>query len=475
MSNDEIVGRSFYLFSYIQMPKGKNDDGFQSEDDDEIEVNIDERECEMRMLAISNRYKEVQKEDWAIGMVGPAINARIKKLESDYNAFMRVHQRLAVQAEKKDDVQKMEEVEEQISLRYFHTLATLQEEAEKHVRAEISNKSLDLNQTVTSNAGMIRVETARPPEPGEFDGRFVNWPAFRDRFRAEVHNRDFDDVTKLMYLQKACVSHAAETLGVWKPIAANYKRAWESLEEKFEDAYRLQQELISLLIHLPAFEEEAYKPLRKLVNVVNNSLRQLNAMDVSTESWDPIIICLMVAALPKTTKDSWEQKRDVRKMPTLNDLLEFLEAKIRGRSQIEFGNKKNQGQQFFTEANATKNSKKYEQKQNTAHKDKTRKDNDTVQRTLMCYNCEDRHPLFKCKAFLEMTVQEREERASQLKLCKKCLRTHQGTCTGQTCARCPNATHHYLLCRHERTKQPDGTVEKRGANNRADTNPYRKN
>lgn len=73
--------------------------------------------------------------------------------------------------------------------------------------------------TLISNIGsvgqsqIIRVETARPPQIGTFNGNSADWPAFRDLFLAEVHQKDLDAVTKLLYLQQACIDKAAATLG----------------------------------------------------------------------------------------------------------------------------------------------------------------------------------------------------------------------------------------------------------------------
>lgn len=75
---------------------------------------------------------------------------------------------------------------------------------------------VNANLTVYPNTPQIkRVETALPPQIGEFDGNPANWPSFRDLFITEVHNKELDPVSKLRYLQTACVGRAAETLGPW--------------------------------------------------------------------------------------------------------------------------------------------------------------------------------------------------------------------------------------------------------------------
>lgn len=83
--------------------------------------------------------------------------------------------------------------------------------------------------------GFIRVETAPEPQIGKFDGNPADWPAFRDIFMAEVHNKTMDPVTKLLYLQGACIDKAAATLGPWQPTSDNYTLACDSLRNVYDD------------------------------------------------------------------------------------------------------------------------------------------------------------------------------------------------------------------------------------------------
>lgn len=64
--------------------------------------------------------------------------------------------------------------------------------------------------------------------------------------------------------------------------------------------------------------------------------------------------------------------------------------------------------------------------------------------TLKCYNyCA--HTIYKCSAFLALSVSDRIKRISELKLSKICLRNHIGEkCTSRRCAKCMKA-HNSLL------------------------------
>lgn len=60
---------------------------------------------------------------------------------------------------------------------------------------------------------VIKIEAARRPQLTKFNGSPSEWPAFRDLFLAEVHNKDMESVQKLLYLQGACTGKASKTLG----------------------------------------------------------------------------------------------------------------------------------------------------------------------------------------------------------------------------------------------------------------------
>lgn len=86
--------------------------------------------------------------------------------------------------------------------------------SDEPINSEQANIEQINTQVVTNLPGaamlaFIRVETAREPQIGKFDGNPADWPAFRDIFMAEVHNKALDPVTKLLYLQGACVDKAA--------------------------------------------------------------------------------------------------------------------------------------------------------------------------------------------------------------------------------------------------------------------------
>lgn len=184
---------------------------------------------------------------------------------------------------------------------------------------------------------VIRVEQRKDPRVGTFDGTSQAWLGFRDLFTAEVINRDdIAAINKLRYLQEACVDKAADALGPWERCDQNFEPAWKMLQDRYDDEFPIRQGLVKKIFALPQIKEETFDGLSRAINVVQGVLRQLNAMNVATDQWDPIIIHLLTHKLPPITMDTWEQRRAAGQIPTLKQLLEFIQG--RGREEATRGN-----------------------------------------------------------------------------------------------------------------------------------------
>lgn len=289
-----------------------------------------------------------------------------------------------------------------------------------------------------SRAEIIRVEAPRPPELLEFDGNPIGWPAFRDRFTAEVHDREhIDPVMKLIHLQKMCVGDAKNILGDWQPIAANYTRAWLTLREKFEDSYQIEQALVSRMLNMQSVRDETRTALRGLIDTATNATRQLQAVGVDIKSWDPMVIGMVLRLLPARVKDVWEQRRDVQRPPTLRDLLAFLEARARGKLYTDAKNMIPEGSRAVERASEGRQHSQAGQGRQHGWP--------------ACKLCRGQHPLFKCPVLENAQVPDRWRMVKNLGVCEACLKRHPGQCN-RTCYAC-KGPHDHLLCRQQSVKQ----------------------
>lgn len=328
---------------------------------------------------------------------------------------------------------------------------------------------------------VVEAVIRREPRVGKFNGDHHAWRAFRDMFLAEVHNRpDLEGVAKLSYLKSACIGKASDTLGMWSHTNDSYAGAWALLNERYDDAYSIKQSLMQQITLLPILKSESSDSLNHMVNTVQTVTRQLRDMNVNVDSWDPMMIHLLMSRLPHTASNSWEEKRDVGREPILRDLLAFISSRARGRlyqdtatetvnvnlqqsssdkNKNKFDNvdKTKQNQSRFNKRPPQQETEQVEEKKkkfdNTSFKKNNKNGDANKQKPFKgrkCEMCQGEHWLSKCQKFREVALQKRIQLIDQWHLCRLCLGGHaQGECKWTGCLRC-NGSHHVMNCPLER-------------------------
>lgn len=311
---------------------------------------------------------------------------------------------------------------------------------------------------------VIRVETARPPQIGTFNGNPADWPAFRDLFIAEVHNKDFEPVTKLLYLQGACIERAAEKLGPWQPIGDNYRAAWDVMLSSYNDDYHVIHGLVGKFLAVQRQEKASHGSISCVSDALTNCRRQLRAINKESETLDKINdqlwIHLAKLRLDKHTLDSWERHRNQScrdGLPTCEEFQKFLETRAKGQREYE-------PEVDWTKAGGKSRNESYGNRPKPYDRDNNRaKSYDDrnrfgggeqiripYQKGCVVRNCKMNHPAWKCELFGRLPLAERRDLANQHRLCRCCLSPgHMSmACNRDGCAKCPESKfkHHFRLC-----------------------------
>lgn len=315
-----------------------------------------------------------------------------------------------------------------------------------------------------SRTHVIHVETARPPQIGTFNGNPSEWPAFRDLFIAEVHNKTIDPVKKLLYLQEACIEKAAATLGPWQPTADNYQAAWEVMKAAYNDEYHVIHGILGKMFAVQKREKESYESLREILDALNSGTRQLEAISSQPALWHQVWIHYAKQRLPNHTLDSWEQCRNrtgSNRMPTLEEFKAFLDTKSKGRREFEhetnwFGQGATGGKAKHEPAN--NRYKPYDKDRSQKHGEKLypqrRVESSSSSGRMQCsmQGCNQTHFLSQCDQFKALSLTDRNDLVRKKYLCRCCLTTgHMSSaCPRPTlaCSKCPETKikHHFRLC-----------------------------
>jgi hypothetical protein len=359
-------------------------------------------------------------------------------------------------------------------------------------------------QNALANPGnnMLRIVKEREPSVTKFNGADHAWPAFRDMFSAEVHNRqDIEPLAELTYLKTACVGRAADALGIWGHTAANYQLAWDVLNKRYENQHNIKQATITKLFSLPRLDDESYDGLNHMVNMVDSLSRQLGDMHVPVNQWDDVIFNMIMERLTNVTITAWKQAQDRDAQRTLAQLLTFTGNRAAACQLQRNGNAQNNGkvnkvqnqkgqtvknnrsdnngtpvgqQPPFKKQAFNRRFRNHSPEQNVSEQpsdDQSSEDDQSSQddqstepdvhdrqtgrnqnkdsqyKTFSpCRMCNGKHYLIKCYKFLALTVEKRIELAKDWDICAICFRIHNsGECKWTGCVHC-QGNHHVINC-----------------------------
>lgn len=274
-----------------------------------------------------------------------------------------------------------------------------------------------------------------------FDGDYAKWTQWFSLYNSLVHTKNYDDAEKFHYMISALKSSAAETISGWNVTGENYQAAYDSLVALYDNPYRITMALLDELFKLDKLQSENYESLRLLVNTVNRSTRQLSVAGCPVQHWDHILVHFLLTRMPKSTLNMWETSRDLRAMPTLAEVVAFLDRQARGKMNLS----QNANDNHHQSNTGTKPKQKQSKPQSNGNGSKQSVDLSGVH----CYLCNSPHPTYRCSQWDGMSVKNRRSRVSELKLCFVCLlpghRAGSNECKLGNCPICTKR-HNRILC-----------------------------
>lgn len=253
-----------------------------------------------------------------------------------------------------------------------------------------------------------------------FDGNVRKWNYFHDMFKKMIHDKEqLDPIEKFTYLKNCLQSEALSLVSNLDISAANYEHAWNLLIKR----YKNKRSMIEIeILHLIDLSSKDIKTLHdRIVEVCHN----LKALDVNIDTWDEILVPLVLKKLDQDTILAFEDTlADSKVMPKLIELLNFMEKRFQILDH----------KQFMTTSNKPKKSYK-NYSLNSANLNEKE-----------CLKCGENHFIGSCSSFLELSQEERYDFVKSKNLCVNCIsHKYSRDCTSKfRCKEC-NKFHHSLL------------------------------
>ncbi|GFV74986.1 integrase catalytic domain-containing protein [Trichonephila clavipes] len=231
----------------------------------------------------------------------------------------------------------------------------------------------------------------------EFSGQYIDWL----QFVSLIHdNACLSDSQKLYYLQSALKDHAKQL----QTVNDSYSSLFEALEGRYENKRLIVNSHIAELLNPNKIKFESACHLRSLIDSIQSHLRALKQLELEPNALcESMLIFVITQRLDDESRKQYEMELHSNDLPKWNNFLDFLIKRSQALENVQRNS-------------SLKNKNEYSPK----FRSFVVKNNEKT-----CPLCpSETHPIFKCKMFHEMSVQERSNKVRSLNLCFNCLGHH---------------------------------------------------
>ncbi|GFX91586.1 DUF1758 domain-containing protein [Trichonephila clavipes] len=244
----------------------------------------------------------------------------------------------------------------------------------------------------------------------EFSGVIAEFSNFKNQFINLISNNEhLNDSQKLYYL-RASLKGEAKLL---ESPSDSFDSLFKALEDRYENKRQLIDSHVLEIINYEKIYSESAKELHALMDCINRNIRALKVLKYEQNDLsDIILINIILQKIDKESRKQFELSLKTAEVPTFDSIMKFLEKRSAVLENI-------------TRTPSTKMIHK-----NTAMSTKAKSlvVNSKKITVKPCILCRNSHPLYKCIAFQNMSVECRKKFVTNNKLCINCLRLHYGAC-----------------------------------------------
>ena len=275
----------------------------------------------------------------------------------------------------------------------------------------------------------------------EFSGDPLEWPEWSQLFQATVHAANIDDSVKMNHLKTMVTGKAKEAIAGLGYTAEMYNVAWNVLVRNFGKPQMVVNAQLKRIYSFPPMKPYDGAALIKFARIVSscvNVLTQFNYVgDLNSEG----VLGSATRKLTLDMKTKWLTyvKQKNLYQPGLAVFSEWLNDIADVQDELLLTSNPN--------ADRAKSNYKENAKGSTFATSTTNTASDNSEYQRECALKDGKHPIWKCEKFKKMNVEERGQKAKELKLCFKCLSdAHQmTTCSGRLCDVSGWGKHHHRL------------------------------
>ncbi|XP_011858553.1 PREDICTED: uncharacterized protein LOC105556088 [Vollenhovia emeryi] len=360
---------------------------------------------------------------------GALISTTLRLLDSKWARFEEQHEKLRLQHW---DAVKTQEYYTQDYWGQTEEVYVLQRAALLEWDEKVKREKVKGEREVgdTSPAPPPRTTLPRIQLP-TFSGKYEDWPPFRDLFKSLiVADTSISNVTRLHYLKTSLKGEAESLVSSLPTTEKNFKRAWQTLVNHYENTRILVRSFYSKYTALPKMKTESPSELRKLFHHMTSTVSALESIGRPITSSEDLFVFLTVEMLDPRSRREWENSIGASaEPPTHKELLAFLEQRSHTLEALHpsKGESVRAAQSHHVQAEP---SKKQKERCTLCRKDHFLMMCDTfrgksagdrkrfVDDTQLCLNCLGKHKVSECKSKRNCTVCEGRHHSSLHEACR---------------------------------------------------------
>nr|XP_034174839.1 uncharacterized protein LOC117601764 [Osmia lignaria] len=169
-----------------------------------------------------------------------------------------------------------------------------------------------------------------------FEGEYEKWQDFKSAFTSVIKDRaELTDVDRLHYLKGAVGGAAANLIQHLPPTEDAFARAWELLDERYENKRLNVQSQLDRIYNLKPMKQRRAASLIKMTNIIGETQQSLRSFQLH-DPHNCFLLGFLVRLLDTDTRERWESSLASQvEYPTMEEFLRFLLARARTLEQLE--------------------------------------------------------------------------------------------------------------------------------------------
>ncbi|XP_031334245.1 uncharacterized protein LOC116164297 [Photinus pyralis] len=176
-----------------------------------------------------------------------------------------------------------------------------------------------------------------------FDGKELSkYKPFNDLFVAVIgNNSTLTDVEKLFYLRSYLKGEALSLIVNLPIVHESYKEAISILDSRYKNEFIITSSHIYAMLDVPDIIKGTASNIREFVAKIKQEVSALKNLGQPVHEWNMLLLCLLSRKLDTYTNRAFQfDRNNANALPTLEELLQFLESRATALESVGFPEKK---------------------------------------------------------------------------------------------------------------------------------------